>query len=1390
MSKTATKFICTLLSLIMLLCAMPMSVIAEALSTGLKTDASGAYLIGTADELFAFAELAKSTAEADKSAGSARTALSAKLTADINLNPGVTFTYDHATGLVTAAKGDKSCKMGTGMKGTELGNFHPIYNGLCTEEEWNAPAETEEEREELERKRAEWVRQMEEKVAELGLRAWTPIGTAGIPYVGYFDGNGHTIDGLYINDNTVSGAGLFGVMGNDTYISGIDDYGELKDLTIGENSLVVGYNVNSYGYGSTGAFVGRTKSAGITACVNRATVVGKGSVSPGSASAGLVGGIAGYVNGKVRSCVNYGTVVSFESAGGVVGNVMGSIYDRGTLLYCRNYGKVYADTESTGGYAGGIAVNAGGTVNAYDYAGEIDGCVNYGYVEGCRAGGILWRGGRGVQVQYSANHGKVAATGFAAGIVENIGRDSFTMKGCYNAGNVEVLTVSGDATEPSGSAYPLASTIYTYSTDGKPTNHTIQDCYNDKTVCPAEDDALFGAKITATDCFSVTKDFFATGEPAYEMGSYDSRGWRQKLPSSAEGGEIYPTTEGSNRVYERTRYCCHTDETNRKAHKSVFYSNEYGNITDAHTPNEAGICSHCGIDVRLPVFTPDTLIEAKVGKRYDVDIRLDESLPMANGYIKAIISDTDDTAYTFSHGLTGTADYSYYKKYYYTISGIPTETGTLTFTLVAENGNGVTKKTYTLKIIEADPLEISTEAKLDNGTVGESYWRTLQCFSTDFEKTWSIAEGSALPDGLTLTKDGTISGKPTTPGDYTFTIVLTAGSQTVQKTFTLRVFEEGGCKHVDMVKCPGTPASCQKDGRADYYHCNDCEHDFSDMAGENELWNKDNLKTAATHTDKNSDGKCDFCGKNMPVFRKVTNNDGIVYGGTYIFVAKIGGKLYALTIPQEGEYYRDYGDFMVLCEVTPDANGDLTFNALEAANAIMLKTGFAVENGNLDAGMPRYGISTILDNLRYGLSDGGPCFEMYPNEPAKYGYRITINDAGEAQIGSVYQSWWSTPETADNGLLRAFDMTYGGNNTKMMSFFTAKEYNGEGMKYSGAAMTEYPIYLYRMTDVGQTKNGVTFATNDNNSNVSKGSFGDGLPDIMDISNVNGISEAVKEDYIAAIADSAATGGTTSVIAGVCADIEAIGYTEGASLKYSVTLKITITDRSGNVLYQGTISDSALNGAPITVTLYAGNIVPAQIVHYKEDGTKEYFYSRWSSEANAGAKTFEYENGYVTFTVDSFSDIELLAKAVPEEEDVAVRTIGIDKSGFTVSGNTVMVIYDRACRLGYLDGEAYKVIAAEKVEDGKYRFIVPEGVKNVILVVVGDADGDGNVSLADKAALAKHLLPEGHEFYKELTALEIFALDLNGDGQLSMADKAILAKSLLPASHKFYTALNW
>lgn len=78
-----------------------------------------------------------------------------------------------------------------------------------------------------------------------------------------------------------------------------------------------------------------------------------------------------------------------------------------------------------------------------------------------------------------------------------------------------------------------------------------------------------------------------------------------------------------------------------------------------------------------------------------------------------------------------------------------------------------------------------TTSTMSNGKVGTSYNQSLAA-TGDTPITWSIDSG-ILPAGLTLGTDGTISGTPTTAGDYTFTVKATntAGDDTKQFTITI-----------------------------------------------------------------------------------------------------------------------------------------------------------------------------------------------------------------------------------------------------------------------------------------------------------------------------------------------------------------------------------------------------------------------------------------------------------------------------------------------------------------------------------------------------------------------------------------------------------------------------
>src|SRR5262249_23666180 len=116
-------------------------------------------------------------------------------------------------------------------------------------------------------------------------------------------------------------------------------------------------------------------------------------------------------------------------------------------------------------------------------------------------------------------------------------------------------------------------------------------------------------------------------------------------------------------------------------------------------------------------------------------------------------------------------------------SGLATAEAPGTATISATVGSvaGSTRLT-----VVSGPLTITT-ATLPAATAGVAYTATLAATGGTPPYTWSIASG-ALPPGLTLTAaTGGIAGMPTTTGTGSFTIKVTAGSQSVTKALGITV---------------------------------------------------------------------------------------------------------------------------------------------------------------------------------------------------------------------------------------------------------------------------------------------------------------------------------------------------------------------------------------------------------------------------------------------------------------------------------------------------------------------------------------------------------------------------------------------------------------------------
>jgi large repetitive protein len=117
------------------------------------------------------------------------------------------------------------------------------------------------------------------------------------------------------------------------------------------------------------------------------------------------------------------------------------------------------------------------------------------------------------------------------------------------------------------------------------------------------------------------------------------------------------------------------------------------------------------------------------------------------------------------------------------LTGTPTDGGEFTFTVQVTDGAGrVATRSLSLTVARAPTIQTGS---LPAGDVGSSYAAQLQATGGTGAYTWSVIEG-VLPDGLTLSSTGTITGTPLTVGNSTFTVrVADEAAATHSRAFTI-----------------------------------------------------------------------------------------------------------------------------------------------------------------------------------------------------------------------------------------------------------------------------------------------------------------------------------------------------------------------------------------------------------------------------------------------------------------------------------------------------------------------------------------------------------------------------------------------------------------------------
>lgn len=245
---------------------------------------------------------------------------------------------------------------------------------------------------------------------------FTPIGHSGnsttdyYPFAGIFNGNGHSISGLYVNSTTT--AGLFG------YISGA----AVSNVIVKESVIIAcdnGDNVGAYAGGiagiSEGSVINMCEYAGEVRCIGQKD-------AENGMRAAYAGGIVGSIHTENVSAVLLG--IGFAA--------FGTFYN--ALIFTDGNGGLIKDSCVANCISNGLVYTSSG-VEAYN--GGIAGWGNNGKIINClSSSGYKWSRGWG-------NYGSL----YIGGIVG--GRYSCSVENCYYYSSAKKLkSIGQDMSSP------------------------------------------------------------------------------------------------------------------------------------------------------------------------------------------------------------------------------------------------------------------------------------------------------------------------------------------------------------------------------------------------------------------------------------------------------------------------------------------------------------------------------------------------------------------------------------------------------------------------------------------------------------------------------------------------------------------------------------------------------------------------------------------------------------------------------------------------------------------------------------------------------------------------------------------------------------------------------
>ena len=497
---------------------------------------------------------------------------------------------------------------------------------------------------------------------------WTPIGnnpsTRSPQFLGSFDGDHHTVRGLYVDVQEYGYVGLFGAVGQSTSSS----TAEVKNLRV-EGTVRAARTSSLFYIGGISGFVGL--GAKITDCSFQGTVEASATKD---ASAAYAGGIAGYNFGTISGCdvsgseisgvssssgTNYRVCAAGIAAGndawnraGAVGaienctventaitsqaSVVGTQSCAGGIVADNIVGSITGCTV-TGGTVSGIITGTvyedgpikvsgvGGIAGISD--GEVTDCVNSAAVSGTHhdqelnnvaqgSGGIV--GCNKNLVKQCSNSGSVTGEGNYIGGVAGY---SETIDGIYHSYNTGSVT-GGDYTGGIVGKAKYGTCAYSYNYGAVASNgsssqaeniggvfgHIValtasaHDCYYLDSSAASSGTA--DSPATVSNVESKTPGQFASGEVTFLLDD----GSTQQIWGQEIGTDGYPLlTDDANKSVIQATF------TDLQESEEYRYANPGGTV---EVPEITGTApagqTYCWVDADGNKFTNDTTISADV----------------------------------------------------------------------------------------------------------------------------------------------------------------------------------------------------------------------------------------------------------------------------------------------------------------------------------------------------------------------------------------------------------------------------------------------------------------------------------------------------------------------------------------------------------------------------------------------------------------------------------------------------------------------------------------------------------------------------------------------------------------------------------------------------------